>query len=125
MWFSAYLPLPLCLSAGPAGGWGGGGGGGGGGVGGGGEEVGGWGAGTQHSEKGKRRWQVEVRAEQFSTVGVEVRREALGVEGGAEARVGITVVKETVILPPQAWTVPTILHGSLLSISPNRRKSFE
>lgn len=83
------------------------------------------GAGTQHSEKGKRRWQVEVRAEQFSTVGVEVRREALGVEGGAEARVGITVVKETVILPPQAWTVPTILHGSLLSISPNRRKSFE
>ena len=61
MWFSAYLPLPLCLSAGPAGGWGGGGGGGGGGgcggVGGGGEEVGGgWGLSTVRRGRGGGRW---------------------------------------------------------------------
>lgn len=38
--------------------------------------------GTQHSEgMGKQRWQVEVRAEQFSTVGVEVQR-------GTGSRVG-------------------------------------
>lgn len=34
------------------------------------------GGGTQHSEggRGERTWQVEVRAEQFSTVGVEMQR---------------------------------------------------
>lgn len=38
--------------------------------------------GTQHSEgMGKQRWQVEVRAEQFSTVGVEMQR-------GTGSRVG-------------------------------------
>lgn len=55
--------------------------------------------GTQHSEgMGKQRWQVEVRAEQFSTVGVEVQR-GTGVEGGAGVRAGIIVVRETVICP--------------------------
>lgn len=43
--------------------------------------------------RGKRRWQVEVKAEQFSTVGAEVCR-GMGVEGGAEQ-----VVKETVNCP--------------------------
>lgn len=71
------------------------------------------GVGTQHSEGGER-WQVEVRAEQFSTVGVEVRR-GVGVEGGAGVRAGITVVKETAIWPrpgpyPQSFR-------ALLSIS--------
>lgn len=41
---------------------------------------------------------MEVRADQFSTVGVEVWR-GTGVEGGAGVRAGITVVKETVIYP--------------------------
>ena len=62
--------------------------------------------GTQHSEEGKRRWQVEVIAEQFSAVGVEVRREALGVEGGAGARAGITVVKGNSNLPPRPGRYP-------------------
>lgn len=39
---------------------------------------------------------MEVRAEQFSTGGVEVRM-GLGVEGGTRVRTGIMVVKETVI----------------------------
>lgn len=41
---------------------------------------------------------MEVRAEQFSTAGVEVRR-GTEVEGEAEVRAGIKVVKETVICP--------------------------
>lgn len=69
-----------------------------------------------------RRWQVEVRAEQFSTVGVEVRR-GMGVEGGAGVQAGITVVKETVICPrpgqyPQSST-------ALLSVNPNKKKIFQ
>lgn len=59
--------------------------------------------------RGKWRWQVEVKAEQFSTVGVEVGRG--------------TGVKETAICP-KAWTIPTILRGFPVSVTPNRKKNL-
>lgn len=40
-----------------------------------------WGR-TRHREGEEMRWQVEVRAEQFSTVGVEVRRGLGGPRAG-------------------------------------------
>lgn len=57
-------------------------------------EVWGWGW-TQHSEGGKRRWQVEVRAEQFSTVGVEVRRgKGWGSRVGPECEQGLRLSRK-------------------------------
>lgn len=74
---------------------------------------------------------MEVRAEQFSTVGVEVRR-GTGVEGGAGVRAGITVVKETVICPrpgpyPQSSTAllsPSFPVGKIFLDVVRRRDKF-
>lgn len=106
---SLFICLSLCLSVGPARGcgWGGGGVGGGRGL---------------STVRGKRRWQVEVRAEQFSTVGVEVQR-GIGVEGGAGVRAGVAVVKETVICPrpgpyPQSSTALLFLSFPIGKIFP-------
>lgn len=100
---SPFICLSLCLSVGPARGWDGGGG-----VGDGGWEDGGEGwemGGTQHSEGGRGggRW----KSEQNNLAQSELRcGGASGVEGGAGERVGITVVKETVICPRPGPSFP-------------------
>lgn len=62
----------------------------------------------------------EVKAEQFSTVGVEVWR-GMGVEGEAGERAGIKVVKETVNCPrPGPYPQSSMALLSLIVI-PNRK----
>lgn len=58
---------------------------------------------------------MEVRAEQFSTGGVEVRM-GLGVEGGTRVRDYGCQGNSNL---PQAWTLPTILPDFLVSVIPN------
>lgn len=57
--------------------------------------------------RGRRRWQVEVKAEQFSAVGVEVCR---GMGGQGWGQTGIMVVKVTV---NYSGPGPTTLQDSL------------
>lgn len=60
---------------------------------------------------GYRRWQLEVRAEQFSTVGVEGQR-GLGIEGG-------TIIKVIVFCPrPGPWPLSSVIF---LSVIPNKK----
>lgn len=77
-----------------------------------------WGR-TQHREGEETRWQVEVRAEQFSTVGVEVRRGLGGRGRGRSASIDYS--RQGNSNTPQAWNIPTILHSSLVFVCPNRR----
>lgn len=65
--------------------------------------------------RGKRRWQVEVKAEQFSAVGVEVCR---GMGGRGWGQTGIMVVKVTVNCSRPG---PTTLQDSLAFVIPSMK----
>lgn len=62
---------------------------------------------------------MEVKAEQFSTVGVEVRRDLGGRGWGRSARGDYGCQGNSNL--PQAWTLPTTLHGFLVLSFSNRK----